>query len=60
MNNPDITITAQDVERAVKANPAVDWALKEQALLRVIEDLKEEVEKLNNGSKPKGAKDAKT
>ena len=60
MNTPDITINAQDVEKAAKANPVVDWALREQALLRVIEDLKEEVEKLKNGSKPKEAKDAKT
>ena len=36
MEASDITIKAEDVQPAVNANPAIDWALKEQALLRRI------------------------
>ena len=39
MNISDITIKAEDVQAAVTANPAVDWALKEQALLRKVNEL---------------------
>ena len=39
MEASDITIKAEDVQAAVNANPAIDWALKEQALLRRITGL---------------------
>ena len=39
MEASDITIKAEDVQAAVNANPAIDLALKEQALLRRITEL---------------------
>tara|TARA_R100001198_G_scaffold77659_1_gene49695 strand:- start:7 stop:210 length:204 start_codon:yes stop_codon:yes gene_type:complete len=39
MEASDITIKAEDVQAAVNSNPAIDWALKEQALLRRINEL---------------------
>ena len=36
----EIKIRAEDVQSAIQKNPAIDWALKEEALLREIQELK--------------------
>jgi len=59
MKSSDITINAEDVEKAARANPAVDWALKEQALLRTVGILQAEIQQLKNGTKPKKLKEEK-
>ena len=41
----ELSIKAEDVQNAIQSNPAVDWALKEQALLRQIKELQEELSK---------------
>tara|TARA_R100001460_G_scaffold13083_3_gene29622 strand:+ start:14 stop:181 length:168 start_codon:yes stop_codon:yes gene_type:complete len=36
----EISIQAEDVKNAIQKNPAIDWALKEESLLRQIKELK--------------------
>tara|TARA_A100001201_G_scaffold447_2_gene1241 strand:- start:39 stop:206 length:168 start_codon:yes stop_codon:yes gene_type:complete len=39
----EIKIKAEDVKSAISKNPSIDWALKEEALLRQIKELKEKL-----------------
>ena len=36
----EISIKTEDVQSAIQKNPAIDWALKEESLLRQIRELK--------------------
>ena len=41
----EIKIIGEDVQSAIQKNPAIDWALKEESLLRQIRELKEKLSK---------------
>ena len=41
----EISIKTEHVQSAIHKNPAIDWALKEESLLRQIRELKEKLSK---------------